>query len=132
MKASLDFKGFDQWIENLANAGEQAEDAVTNLLDEIKPSIKEVMVDNLKKTSEEYTGETADSIETGATEKEGNYIFVETTVGGSAAPQATFKEFGNTRQIAEPFVRPTFRGHRLRNALKAGMKKIAQGFGLKL
>jgi len=131
MKVDLQFKGFDDWLENLANADENVEDVVTELLEDIAPTIKPEMVDSLQRTSEEYTGETADSIQTGSTQKEGNYIFVETLAGGSNVPQAGFKEFGTTRQAAEPFFRTTFRGHRLRNRLKAGMKKIANDAGLK-
>ncbi len=130
MKGSLSFKGLDAWMEQLAEAGQNVDEAVTDLLETTQPFIEEELVSNLKKTSEEYTGETASTIQVSGVQREGNFIFVEASVGGSDAPQATYKEYGNTRQAAEPFVRPTFRGHRLKNKLKEGMKDIMQKFGV--
>lgn len=130
MRGVLEFKGLAEWMEQLAEAGENVDDAVTDLLVETQPFIEEELVSQLKKTSEAYTGETASTIQVSGVQQEGNYLFVEATVGGSGAPQATYKEYGTTRQTAEPFVRPTFRGHRLKNKLKEGMKTITQRFGL--
>lgn len=131
MKASLSFKGLDAWMEDLAAAGESVDDAVTELLTDTQPFIAEELERNLEKTSETWTGETAASIDVSGVQKEGNYIFVEATAGGSDAPGAEYKEYGNTRQAAEPFFRPTFRGHLLKNKLKEGMKAIMEKAGLK-
>lgn len=130
MRGTMTFKGLEDWMEQLAEAGENVDDSVVELLGETQPFIEEEMVAQLKKTSEAYTGETASTIEVSGVQQEGNYLFVEATVGGNDAPQAFHKEFGTTRQAAEPFVRPTFRGHRLKNKLKEGMKAIMQRFGL--
>lgn len=130
MKGSLSFKGLDAWMEQLAEAGQNVDEAVTDLLETTQPFIEEELVSNLKRTSEAYTGETASTIDVSGVQREGNFIFVEASVGGSDAPQATYKEYGTTRQAAEPFVRPTFRGHRLKNKLKEGMKGIMQKFGV--
>ncbi len=131
MRGTLDFKGLENWMEDLVAAGENVDDAVTELLGETQPFIEEELVTQLRKTSEAYTGEAASTIEVSGVQQEGNYLFVEATVGGSDAPQATYKEYGTTRQAAEPFVRPTFRGHRLKNKLKEGMKAMMQRLGLK-
>lgn len=131
MKASLSFKGLDAWMEQLAEADQNVDDAVTELLTETQPFIAEELEANLRKTSETWTGDTAASIQTSGVQREGNYIFVEGTAGGSDAPGANMKEWGTTRQAAEPFFRPTFRGHRLKNKLKEGMKAIMQRMGLK-
>lgn len=130
MRGEMTFKGLEEWMEKLAEAGESVDDAVTELLGETHPFIEEELVRNLERTSEAYTGETASTIQVSGVQQEGNYIFVEATVGGSEVPQAFYKEYGNTRQKAEPFVRPTFRGHRLKNKLKEGMKSIMQRMGL--
>lgn len=131
MKASLSFKGLEAWMEDLAAAGENLDDAVAELLTDTQPFIAEELERNLQKTSEIWTGETAASIDVSGVQQEGNYIFVEATAGGSDAPGAEYKEYGNTRQAAEPFFRPTFRGHLLKNKLKEGMKAIMQKAGLK-
>lgn len=129
-KGTLTFKGLEDWMEQLAEAGENIDDAVTELLGETQPFIEQELTANLKKTSETWTGETAASIEVNGVQQEGNYLFLEVTAGGSDAPGAEHKEYGNTRQAAEPFFRPTFRGHRLKNKLKEGMKAIMQKAGL--
>jgi HK97 gp10 family phage protein len=130
MRGNLTFKGLEGWMEDLAAAGENVDKAVGDLLGETQPFIKDELIAQLQKTSEEYTGETASTIQVSGVQQEGNYLYVEATVGGSDAPQATYKEYGTTRQAAEPFVRPTFRGHRLKNELKKGMKAIMQRMGL--
>lgn len=130
MKGELIFKGLGDWMEQLAEAGENVDAAVTELLGDTQPFIEEELVAQLKKTSELYTGETAATIQVSGVQQEGNYLYVEATAGGSDAPQATYKEYGTTRQAAEPFFRPTFRGHRLKNKLKEGMKTIMQRFGI--
>ncbi len=129
-KATMTFKGLEAWMEQLAESDKNIDDAVTELLGETQPFIENEMISQLKKTSELYTGETASTIQVSGVQQEGNYLFVEASVGGSEAPQATYKEYGTTRQAAEPFVRPTFRGHRLKNKLKEGMKTIMQKMGL--
>lgn len=130
-RGTLTFKGLEDWMEQLTEAGESVDKAVTELLGETQPFIEGELITQLRKTSETYTGETASTIQVSGVQQEGNYLFVEATVGGSDAPQATYKEYGTTRQAAEPFVRPTFRGHRLKNKLKEGMKNIMQRLGLK-
>lgn len=130
MRGELTFKGLEEWMEQLAEAEQDIDDAVTELLGETQPFIGEELVAQLKKTSEQYTGETASTIQVSGVQQEGNYLFVEVTVGGANAPQAFYKEYGTTRQAAEPFVRPTFRGHRLKNKLKEGMRAILLRKGL--
>lgn len=130
MKGSLTFKGLEEWMEQLAEAGESVDDAVTELLGETQPFIGEELTRVLKSKSETWTGDTAASIEVSGVQQEGNYLFVEATAGGTEAPGANMKEWGSTRQAAEPFFRPTFRGHRLKNKLKEGMKNIMQRMGL--
>jgi HK97 gp10 family phage protein len=129
-KGTLTFKGLEDWMEQLAEAGESVDEAVTELLGDTQPFIEEELIAQLRKTSEAYTGETASTIQVSGVQQEGNYLYVEATVGGSDAPQATYKEYGTTRQAAEPFVRPTFRGHRLKNKLKEGMTDIIQRMDL--
>jgi hypothetical protein len=131
MKGKMSFKGLNTWMEDLVAAGHNVDQAVTELLQDEEPYLENELRDNLRRTSEQWTGETGATINVSGVKKEGNTVFIEATAGGSEAPQAHYKEFGRTRQVAEPFFRPTFRGHLLKNRLKAGMKNIMQRFGLK-
>ena len=131
MKGVLEFKALYEWMEDLAAAGESVDDAVTELVTENEPFIAQELERQLRRTSETWTGGSAASIQTSVPQREGNYIYVEATAGGPSAQGVIPKEYGNTRQAAEPFFRPTFRGHLLKNRLKASMKRITERFGLK-
>lgn len=131
MKANLLFQGLGTWMEEIEAAGQSVDDAVAEIVTEAEPFISNEMKRILRSTSEAWTGETDATIETSGVQHEGNYIFVEASAGGSDTPQAYYKEFGTTKMPAEPFLRPTFRGHRLKNLLKVGMKRIAERYGLK-
>jgi HK97 gp10 family phage protein len=130
MKAALGVTGLNEWLEQLATAGEDVDEVVGEVLEDAAPLVESELVRNLQRTSEEYTGETAATIEVSDLQKDGNYVFIEATAGGAAAPQAFWKEFGRTRQAAEPFFRPTFKGHILKNKIKATMQVILQRYGL--
>jgi HK97 gp10 family phage protein len=129
VKASFEIKGLDAYLEDLARAGEDVDQVVTDVLTEAAPFAKAELEANLRKTSETWTGETAESIASSSVQRDGNYHFIELTAGGKDAPGAIYKEFGSTRQAAEPFFRPAFRKLR-QHKLKAMMKEVMQRFGL--
>jgi HK97 gp10 family phage protein len=130
MKSSFTMKGLDGYLEAFVNAGHDVDQVVTDVLVEAAPIAEAELVSQLRKTSETWTGETAASIASSSVKKEGNFFFIELTAGGKDAPGAFFKEFGNTRQAAEPFLRPAFRKLR-QSKLKAMLKQVAESFGLK-
>jgi len=130
VRGELEFKALSLFMEDLAKAGQDIDSAVETLLRDEEPYVENELRDNLKRTSEQWTGETANSIQISGVQRDGNYIFLEATAGGGEAPGAIYKEFGNTRQAAEPFVRPTFRGHLLKNRLRKAMKTMMKQMGL--
>ncbi len=121
MKGTFEIKGLEDWIEEIAKAGEDVDEVVAEALEEVKPEVDQRIRENLKRTSEQWTGETDGTIEVSGPEREGNYTFIEASAGGHDAPQAYYKEFGTTRQAAEPFLRTSFAYLR-----RYGMKKILQ------
>jgi HK97 gp10 family phage protein len=130
MKSSFTMKGLDGYLEAFVNAGHDVDQVVTDVLVAAAPIAEAELVSQLRKTSETWTGETAASIASSNVKKEGNFFFIELTAGGKDAPGAIFKEFGSTRQAAEPFLRPAFRKLR-QSKLKAMLKQVAESFGLK-
>ena len=132
VNGTLDFRALNQWAEKLVAVERDIDTAVSDLLTEVKPFVAEELDRNLHKTSEQWTPELALTIEVSDVQKDGNFIYLEASVGGgdgnSEAAQA--KEFGTTRQAAEPFFRPTFRGHLLKNRLKLVMKQLLQKYGV--
>lgn len=130
MKSTLEFKALQNWMEDLAAAGQNVDDAVTEILTDAQPFVADELERNLKRTSEQWTPALGETIEVSAVQKDGNYIFIEASAGAGDEAAASAKEYGTARQAAEPFFRPTFRGSLLKNKLKAGMKTITERFGL--
>lgn len=131
VKGALDFKALTQWMDDIAAAGESVDDAVSEILIEAQPFVTGELERNLHKTSEQWTPRLALTIAVTGVQQDGNYIFIEASAGKGDYEAASAKEFGTARQAAEPFFRPTFRGHLLKNRLKTGMKTIAERYGLK-
>lgn len=132
MKGTLDFKALTNYLEDMYAAGQNVDVVVTDLLTEVQPFIGEELERNLKSTSEEWTGHLAGTISVSGVQQDGNYIFVEASAGAGDEEAASAKEYGTTRQAAEPFFRPTFRGTLLKNHLKAAMKGLLERYGLSL
>jgi HK97 gp10 family phage protein len=114
----------EEYLEKIAAAGQDVDQACAEALEEAAPIVTKKMHEDLRASSETWTGATDATIEQAQAQREGNYTFVEITAGGAPAEQAFYKEFGTARQAAEPFFRPSFtnRRHLWRNALKAALK----------
>jgi HK97 gp10 family phage protein len=127
----MEFKALTEWLEDFAAAGQSVDDAVRELLIDAQPFVVKELERNLRGTSEQWTPALALTIEATGVQQQGNYIFVEVTAGAGDEEAANAKEFGTARQAAEPFFRPTFRGHLLKNKLKAGMKALLERYGIR-
>lgn len=116
----------EDYLERIAAAGRDVDEACAQALEAAAPIVTGKMHEELRKSSEAWTGETDATIEQAQPQREGNYTFIEVTAGGIPAPQAFYKEFGRVRQAAEPFFRPGFTmvRHLWRNALKKVLKEM--------
>lgn len=119
MKASFELKGLDALLEDLNAAGHDVDQAVTEVLTEAAPIAKDRMEQILRQTSEQWTGETAASLFATEVQKDGNYIFFEMGADVRSEQAGLYKEFGRTRQKAEPFLRPA-----LTELRRVGIKKM--------
>jgi HK97 gp10 family phage protein len=131
-RGSFEVKGLDGYLEDMVKAGVDVDQVVADVLTEAAPIAEEELATALlrtKQSGEVWTGETEASITASSVQSEGNYHFIELSVGGADVPQAFHKEYGSTRQAAEPFIRPAFTKLR-RSKLKAMMKQVMERFGL--
>jgi hypothetical protein len=121
MKGVFEIKGLDALLEDIAKAGEDIDKVVTDVLNEAAPIARDRMEDILRSTSDEWTGATAGTLFAGPVLQDGNYIFFE--LGADVAKDAAGlnKEYGNSRQVAEPFLRPA-----LTELRRTGIKKMLQ------
>lgn len=130
-RGSFTVKGLDEFLESLVNAGEDVDQVVSDVLTDAAPIAEAVLEENLRRVSETWTGGTAETIGTSSVKRDGNYHFIELSVGGpgTSGEGASYLEYGNTRQAAKPFMRPTFTKLR-HHKLKAMMKEVLQKMGL--
>lgn len=128
-RGSFTIKGLDSYLEDLAAAGRDVDEVVTDLLTEAAPIAEAELQANLRKTSETWTGATSETIFTTEVQQDGNYIFIEIGADTSQDPAGFFKEYGTARQAAEPFLRPAFTKLR-RSELKRMLKATLERFGL--
>lgn len=128
-RGSFEIKGLDAYLEDLAAAGRDVDDVVTDLLTEAAPVAEAELHANLRRTSETWTGATSETIFTTEVQQDGNYIFIEIGADTTKDLAGFFKEYGTARQAAEPFIRPAFTKLR-RSELKAMLKATLERFGL--
>jgi HK97 gp10 family phage protein len=119
-RGTFSLGNLDDYLERIAAAGRDVDEACARALEDAAPIVTDKMHEDLRKSSETWTGRTDATIQASTPQREGSYTFVEITAGGPSAPQAFYKEFGRTRQAAEPFFRTAFsnRRHLFRNAIK--------------
>lgn len=122
---AMEIKGIDKYLEALGQVfGDQMNEIVADMLNEVRPEIEQYLVVSLNETSETWTGATAETLFVSEVQQEGNYIFIELGADTTQDLAGLFKEFGTTRQAAEPFLRPTMRSHWLKNKLRGMMRAI--------
>ncbi len=129
VRGSFTVKGLDGYLEDLASAGRDVDETVTELLTQAAPVADAELQTNLRKSSETWTGAAANTIFTTDVMRDGNFIYIEIGADTSKDPAGFFKEYGTTRQAAEPFIRPAFTKLR-RSELKKMLKSILERYGL--
>jgi len=130
MKGSFQLKGLDAFLEDLANAGEDVDQVVTDVLNEAAPIARDRMETILRGTSETWTGATAATLFAGPVEQDGNYIFFELGAHVGTDEAGLYKEYGRGGQAAEPFLRPALTELR-RTGIKRMLKAVFDRMGIK-
>jgi HK97 gp10 family phage protein len=132
-RVKFEFKGLDKYLEDLAAAGANVDQAVAEVLGDVAPFVENELRANLLKTKqpgEEWTGETEGNIQVSDVQQNGNFSFIEVSIAPTKEKKEIHKEWGTARQAAEPFFRPTFRSSSLKKRLKESMKQLLAKYGL--
>jgi hypothetical protein len=129
MKGSFQLKGLDPYLEDIQRAGEDVDKVVHEVLSEAAPVARDRMEEILRNTSEQWTGETAGSLFAGPVQQDGNYLFFELGANTREEIAGMYKEFGNARQAAEPFLRPSLTELR-RTGIKQMLKAVFERMGI--
>lgn len=129
MKGVFELKGLDALLEDFAKAGADIDRVVTDVLNEAAPIAKDRMEAILRSTSEEWSGATAGTLFAGPVQRDGNYIFFELGADVAKDEAGLYKEYGNSRQVAEPFLRPALTELR-RSGIKQMLKAVFDSMGI--
>jgi hypothetical protein len=116
-------------LEALAAAGQDVDQAVTEVLEDTKINGLSLMIKYLYESSEMWTGATAKTLYAEGPFRDGNYIFIVLGAHTDKDPSALYKEYGSPRQAAEPFLRPTLQYYR-RGGLKQPMEAVLERLGV--
>lgn len=128
MKASMTLN-LAPYLEDLAQAGQDVDKIITEVLTEAAPQAKADMETELRKTSEQYTGATAETLFATDVQRDGNFIYFEMGADTTKDPAGLYKEFGRIRQNAEPFFRPVLTKIR-KSGIKNMLKEIFEKLGI--
>lgn len=131
-QAKLSWKGFEDYLEALVEAGEEVEVIAKEGIGE---ALKTVQTD-MQNLVPIDTGNLYNHIQVDGPHQEGNVIYGEVGVihdikftDKDTAIYGNVIEYGSSSVAAQPYIRPAISKNR--NILKKVMKKIAERFGLK-
>ena len=129
-RGNFTLTGLSNYLEDLAAAEQDVNAVVAQTLEYTRSVAETEMLQNLRKSSDLWTGATAATLYSTDSQEDGNYVFIEFGADTQKDPAGFYKEYGTTRQAAEAFLRPALRSHRMKNALKSMMLTIIERYGL--
>jgi HK97 gp10 family phage protein len=127
MKTTLTTKGFDEYLEKIAQAGKDI-DAISD--DALKAG-GEVLVEGMRRRARERTGNLKRKIRATQPKQDGNFHYTEVGLpAGTDADTARYgnaNEFGTANMAAQPYIRPAL-DEDMKTA-RAAMRKVFEESG---
>lgn len=129
-QGAINLKGLDQWLEDLARAGKDVDEAASKAI----LAGAEVIQLEMRVLAPVDTGNLREHIRIKGPIRDGNYHFVEVGViheiaftDADTARYANAQEYGTSKMAAHPYIRPGWDGGR--RAALAAMKESLQADG---
>lgn len=123
-KAKLDTKGFEEFLERIAQAGKNVDLAAAHALE----AGGDVLLKGMQRRVPKDTHNLEKHLERTPPRQDGNYIYVEVGLAkntdANTARYGNAQEYGTSSMAAQPFVRPTLDSDLGR--AKAEMKRVLQ------
>lgn len=104
-KAKLTTKGLNEWLEAIAQAGVNIDEAAARMLE----AGGDVVLDGMVRRAPELTGNLKGALTRTEPKQDGNYIYIEVGLVGADAETARYgnaQEYGTSSMAAQPYVRP--------------------------
>lgn len=118
-RVKVSMKGFDEYLEQLANAGEDVDQSIAKALDAGADVAKKGMVKRVPKD----THHLENHINKTEVKRSGNFSFIEIGVLNADEEIARYgnaQEYGTSSMAAQPYIRPTISAdsRKIRKAMK--------------
>lgn len=128
VRGAFSLNGLEQYLEQLAQAGQDVDAIAQKALAEAAEEVKAEMV----KLAPEDTGELRNEISVEGPYQEGNFSYVLVGVRNAdkskrLAIKATVQEYGSTKQAAQSYVRPGIQ--RKKGTMRKALKNILTELG---
>ena len=123
----MDLKGLDEWLEKIARAGGNVDDACDKAL----VAGGSVILDGMLAKVPKDTGNLENHIKMTPPKREGNQHFIEIGVLNADAKTARYglvQEYGSAHDQAQPYVRPAL--DQLRTAARAAERESLKADGI--
>lgn len=127
VKTKLETKGFEAYLESLAQAGRD----IDAIADEALQAGGEILAGEMHRLVAKDTGDLDSHIEVSASKRDGNFHFVEIGIlkpDGPLARKANANEFGTSKMAAHPFIRPATDNKM--SAARAAMRAVFKSKGI--
>lgn len=125
VKAQISTKGFEEWLERVAQAGRD----VDRVTDEALEEGGEVLLDGMLERVPRLTGNLARNLSVDGPHQDGNYHYIlvglNQGVDAETSRYGTVQEYGSANTPAQPYIRPTLDNDlsKARAAMRAVFKK---------
>lgn len=125
VKAKITTKGFEEWLERVAQAGKD----VDQVTDQALLAGGEVLLEGMLKRVPRLTGNLAANLSIDGPQLDGNYHFIQVGlnhgVDSDTARYGAVQEYGASDTPAQPYIRPSLDSEigKARRAMKTVFKK---------
>lgn len=128
VRAKLDTKGFAEYLERIAQAGKDLDQAAAEAL----AAGGDILLEGMKRRVPKDTHNVEQHLERTEPKRDGNYTFVEVGLSKQAdadtARYGTAQEYGTSSMQAQPYIRPTLDSDM--GKARKEMKKVFEETGL--
>ena len=130
-QAKFTYKGLSEWMELLAEAADDVDGAVHEVIFEAATEVEQ----DMKSLVPIDTGNLHDHIQIDGPHQEGNFIYADVGVIHDAgftdkdtAIYGNVMEYGSTRVAAQPYIRPAIQKNK--SILRRSMQKVLKRYGV--
>ena len=130
-RGTINLKGLEEYLENIAQAGENVDEAAARAVD----AGAEVVLESMHRLVPKDTGNLDEHLMKTDPQQDGNFIFSEVgmpkgkaNLDADTARYGNVQEYGSARTHAQPYIRPSF--DKTKSAVRKAERESLKGDGV--